>query len=76
LEIGNRITLLERIFNTRLGMTSDEDKFPHFLLKRPDFFKSQNELLSEYYRRKGLSPKGMVRKKTLKKSGLIGLITI
>jgi len=76
LEIGNRITLLERIFNTRLGMTSDEDKFSHFLLKRPDFFKSQNDLLSEYYRRKGLSPKGMVRKKTLEKSGLIGLITI
>jgi aldehyde:ferredoxin oxidoreductase len=75
-EIGNRITLLERIFNTRMGMSSDEDIFPHFLPKRPDFFKMQKNLLKEYYRKKGLSSKGMVLKNTLEKSGLLGLITV
>ncbi len=76
IEIGNRITLLERIFNTRMGMTRDEDRFAKFLKKRPDFFKTHEELLTEYYSRKGLTPKGMVSKKTLQKSGLLGLITI
>ncbi len=76
LEIGNRITLLERLFNTRMGMTSGEDEFPHFLSKRPDFFKIQKKLRDEYYQKKGLSPNGLVRKKTLEKSGLIGLITL
>ncbi len=76
LEIGNRITLLERIFNTRMGMSFEEDMFPYFLPKRPDFFKMQKDLVMEYYRKKGLSSKGMVLKKTLKKSGLLGLITI
>ncbi|MHA2304383.1 MAG: aldehyde ferredoxin oxidoreductase N-terminal domain-containing protein [Candidatus Hodarchaeales archaeon] len=75
-EIGNRITLLERLFNTRMGMTSAEDEFPHFLAKRPDFFKIQKVLRNEYYQKKGLSPTGLVRKKTLEKSGLIGLISL
>ncbi|UCG02638.1 MAG: hypothetical protein JSW11_01335 [Candidatus Heimdallarchaeota archaeon] len=76
LTIGNRITLLERIFNTRTGMAREEDRFPLFLKKRPDFFKMQDELLTEYYARKGLTQKGLVNKKTLKKAGLLGLITI
>jgi aldehyde:ferredoxin oxidoreductase len=76
LEIGNRITLLERIFNTRAGMGREEDRFSKFLKKRPDFFKWHEELLTEYYSRKGLTQKGLVKKKTLKKTGLLGLITI
>jgi aldehyde:ferredoxin oxidoreductase len=76
IEIGNRITLLERIFNTRMGMTKDEDRFVRFLKKRPDFFKTNEELLTEYYSRKGLTQEGLVKKQTLKKTGLLGLITI
>jgi len=76
LAIGNRTTLLERIFNTRAGMTRDDDHFAKFLKKRPDFFKKHDELLSEYYFRKGITPKGLVNKKTLQKTGLLGLITI
>ncbi len=76
LAIGNRITLLERIFNTRMGMARDEDSFAIFIKKRPDFFKKQEELISEYYSRKGLTLKGMVKKKTLQKSGLLGIISI
>ncbi|MFX1515714.1 MAG: aldehyde ferredoxin oxidoreductase C-terminal domain-containing protein, partial [Promethearchaeota archaeon] len=75
-EIGNRITLLERIFNTRAGMAREEDRFPKFLQKRPDFFKVHEELLNEYYSHKGLTQKGLVNKQTLKKSGLLGLVTI
>ena len=76
LEIGNRITLLERIFNTRAGMARAEDRFPKYLKKRPDFFKVHEELLTEYYSHKGLTQKGLVNKQTLEKSGLLGLITI
>ncbi|MFW9903460.1 MAG: aldehyde ferredoxin oxidoreductase N-terminal domain-containing protein [Candidatus Thorarchaeota archaeon] len=76
LEIGNRITLLERIFNTRAGMGREEDRFKRFLKKRPDFFKWHEELLSKYYSAKGLTQKGLVNKQTLKKSGLLGLIII
>ncbi|MFX0208054.1 MAG: aldehyde ferredoxin oxidoreductase C-terminal domain-containing protein [Candidatus Hodarchaeota archaeon] len=76
LEIGNRITLLERIFNTRAGMGREEDRFEKFLKKRPDFFKWHEQLLTEYYSRKGLTQKGLVNKQTLKKTGLLGLITI
>lgn len=76
LEIGNRITLLERLFNTRMGMTSSDEEFPPFLSKRPDFFKSQKMLRDEYYHKKGLSPNGLVGKRTLEKSGLIGLIAL
>lgn len=76
LKIGNRITLLERIFNTRMGMTREEDHFSKFLKKRPDFFRTHEELLKEYYSQKGLTQRGMVRKKTLQKMGLLGLVTI
>ncbi|MFX1282003.1 MAG: aldehyde ferredoxin oxidoreductase N-terminal domain-containing protein [Promethearchaeota archaeon] len=76
LAIGNRITLLERIFNTRAGMTQTDDHFAKFLKKRPDFFKKHEELLIEYYFRKGITPKGLVNKKTLEKTGLLGLITV
>ena len=76
LAIGNRITLLERIFNTRMGMARDEDRFANFLKKRPDFFKKHEELLTQYYSQKGLTPKGMVKKQILQKTGLLGLITI
>lgn len=76
LAIGNRITLLERIFNTRMGMGRDEDSYAKFIKKRPDFFTKQEELISEYYSKKGINSKGMVKKKTLKKAGLLGIITI
>ncbi|MFX0015423.1 MAG: aldehyde ferredoxin oxidoreductase N-terminal domain-containing protein [Promethearchaeota archaeon] len=76
LEIGNRITLLERIFNTRMGMTRDEDCYAIFLKKRQDFFKNHEELVTKYYSRKGLTLKGMVNKQTLERSGLLGLVTI
>lgn len=76
LEVGNRITILERIFNTRMGMGRDDDRFAKFLNKRPDFFKKHEDLLNEYYNRKGLTPKGMVNKQTLQKTGLLGLIKI
>jgi hypothetical protein len=57
-------------------MAREEDRFPKFLQKRPDFFKLHEELLTEYYLHKGLTQKGLVNKQTLKKSGLLGLITI
>ncbi|UCE13283.1 MAG: hypothetical protein JSV04_13990 [Candidatus Heimdallarchaeota archaeon] len=76
LKIGDRITLLERIFNTRMGMTREDDSFSRFLKKRPDFFKTHEELLTEYYSQKGLTQRGMVNKKTIQKMGLLGLVTI
>ncbi|MFX0149525.1 MAG: aldehyde ferredoxin oxidoreductase N-terminal domain-containing protein [Candidatus Hodarchaeota archaeon] len=76
LKIGNRITLLERIFNTRTGMEREEDCFNNFLKTRPDFYKQLDKLLSDYYHAKGLTSRGLVRKKTLRKTGLLGLITI
>jgi uncharacterized protein YigA (DUF484 family) len=57
-------------------MAREEDRFAKFLKKRPDFFKTHEELLTEYYSRKGLTQKGLVNKETLKKTGLLGLITI
>lgn len=76
LRVGNRITLLERIFNTRMGLEREEDSFNNYLKKRPDFFKQHDKLISKYYSMKGLTSRGLVRKQTLKKTGLLGLITI
>lgn len=76
LNIGNRINLLERIFNTRMGLGYEEDVFSPFLKKRPDFFKQHEKLVLEYYQQKGLTSKGLVRSQTLNKSGLIGIISI
>ncbi|MFX0186079.1 MAG: aldehyde ferredoxin oxidoreductase C-terminal domain-containing protein, partial [Candidatus Hodarchaeota archaeon] len=76
IKIGNRITLLERIFNSRMGMEREEDSFNNYLKKRPDFFKQHDKLISKYYSMKGLTSRGLVRKQSLKKTGLLGLITI
>jgi aldehyde:ferredoxin oxidoreductase len=76
LEIGDRITLLERLFNTRSGNMRIKDQFKPFIEKRPDFFKSQESLLTSYYQAKGLSPEGLVTMETLKKSKLLGMVSI
>lgn len=76
LEIGNRITLLERLFNTRRGYSQKMDQFTPFLEKRPDFFKSQQSMLASYYQAKGLSSEGFVTLDTLKKSKLLGMVSI
>jgi len=76
LEIGNRITLLERLFNTRGGYTRIKDQFSPFIEKRPDFFKSQESLLDSYYQAKGLSSEGLVTIDSLKKSNLLGMVSI
>ncbi|MHA2167279.1 MAG: aldehyde ferredoxin oxidoreductase N-terminal domain-containing protein [Candidatus Hodarchaeales archaeon] len=76
LEIGNRITLLERLFSTRSGNMRIKDQFKPFIDKRPDFFKSQVSLLTSYYQAKGLSPEGLVTMETLKKSKLLGMVSI
>ncbi|WP_455142832.1 aldehyde ferredoxin oxidoreductase C-terminal domain-containing protein, partial [Candidatus Hodarchaeum mangrovi] len=72
---GNRITLLERLFNTRAGFTKSDDQFEPFISNK-EFFKKQERLLEEYYQQKGLTNEGMVTKKSLKKTGLLGLVTI
>jgi len=74
-KIGNRITLLERLFNTRAGFTKSDDQFEPFIFNK-EFFKEQESLLEEYYQQKGLTKDGMVSKKSLKKTGLLGLVTI
>jgi aldehyde:ferredoxin oxidoreductase len=76
LAIGNRITLLERLFNTRSGLSRIDDRFQPFLEKRPDFFKSQASLLASYYEAKGLSSEGFVTTDSLKKSNLYGMVSI
>ncbi len=76
LDIGNRITLLERLFNTRRGYSQKMDQFTPFLEKRPDFFKSQQSMLASYYQAKGLSSEGFVTLDTLKKSKLLGMVSI
>ena len=76
LEIGNRITLLERLFNTRSGNMRIKDQFKPFIDKRPDFLKSQASLLTSYYQAKGLSPEGLLTMETLKKSKLLGMVSI
>ncbi|MHA1541586.1 MAG: aldehyde ferredoxin oxidoreductase C-terminal domain-containing protein, partial [Candidatus Hodarchaeales archaeon] len=76
LKIGDRITLLERLFNTRSGNMRIRDQFKPFIEKRSDFFKSQESLLTSYYQAKGLSPEGLVTMETLKKSKLLGMVSI
>ena len=76
LEVGDRITLLERLFNTRSGNMRIKDQFKPFIERRPDFFKSQESLLTSYYQAKGLSPEGLVTMETLKKSKLLGMVSI
>ena len=76
LEIGNRITLLERLFITKSGNMRIKDQFKPFIEDQTSFFKSQGELLTSYYEAKGLSPEGLVTLDTLKKSKLLGLVSI
>ena len=76
LDIGNRITLLERLYRTRAGITAQSDKFSRYLKSRSDFFKNQNSLISAYYRAKGLNSEGLVKLETLERAGLVGLIKI
>ncbi len=76
LKIGNRVTLLERIFNTRSGLARDKDLFTRYIKTKSRFYKDQDFLLNSYYKAKGLSPKGLVELKTLKDSGLLGLVRI
>ncbi len=76
LEIGNRITLLERLFNTRSGLTSSNDVFSRYIEGQSDFFKIQNELLNSYYKEKGLNSNGLVTLETLRKASLFGIIRI
>ena len=76
LEIGNRITLLERLFNTRAGLSPSNDVFPRYLEGKSEFYKKQNELVTSYYEAKGLNPEGLVKLNTLKKSKLLGIISI
>ncbi len=76
LEIGNRITLLERLFNTRAGLTPSNDVIPRYLEGKSDFYKLQNELISSYYEMKGLNSDGLVKLTTLKKAKLLGIIRI
>ncbi len=75
-EVGNRITLLERLFNTRTGQTHYDDTFSLFLPKRKDFFNKYRSLLYNYYIIKGLTGSGLPSKQTLEKSRLIGLVTV
>ena len=42
IEIGNRITLLERLYRTRAGITRNSDEYSRFIKTRPDFFKKQD----------------------------------
>jgi aldehyde:ferredoxin oxidoreductase len=76
LDIGNRITLLERLYRTRAGITASSDKFSRYISSRPDFFKNQKSLISAYYQIKGLNQEGLVKLETLDKAGLVGLIRI
>ncbi|MFW9855583.1 MAG: aldehyde ferredoxin oxidoreductase N-terminal domain-containing protein [Candidatus Thorarchaeota archaeon] len=76
LQVGQRITLVERIYNTRMGMSRKEDEFDNFLPKRPDFKRTMNKLLNEYYHLKGINGNGLVKVKTLEQTGLLGLISI
>jgi aldehyde:ferredoxin oxidoreductase len=76
LDIGNRITLLERLYRTRAGITAPSDKFSRYISSRPDFFKNQESLISSYYQAKGLNQEGLVKLETLDRVGLVGLIRI
>ncbi|MHA1226140.1 MAG: aldehyde ferredoxin oxidoreductase C-terminal domain-containing protein, partial [Candidatus Hodarchaeales archaeon] len=73
--IGARIVSLERMFNTRAGMTRSDDSFESYLKIRP-FYQYQEELLNQYYLYRGLSPQGLLKRKTIKKLGFVGLVQI
>ncbi|MHA1974168.1 MAG: aldehyde ferredoxin oxidoreductase N-terminal domain-containing protein [Candidatus Hodarchaeales archaeon] len=73
--IGARIVSLERMFNTRAGMTRSDDSFEKYLKLKP-FYRDQQELLDQYYQYRGLSSQGLLKRKTLKKLGFIGLIQV
>jgi len=44
LDVGQRITLVERLFNTRMGMGRKDDQFERYLANRPDFYQHQETI--------------------------------
>lgn len=76
LKVGNRVTLLERLFNTRAGFTRKKDMFTHYIEGESGFYEHQKSLINSYYKAKGLNPEGLVELGTLKDSGLLGLVRI
>lgn len=67
LEVGDRITNLQRLFNLREGATRADDRLPDHAMMVPEFGQYSTEpkcvisdldgLLTEYYEQRGWSPK-------------------
>lgn len=74
---GERIWNLERLWNLRAGLTGDDDTLPRRILQEPipagparGEINRLGEMLGEYYRLRGWSPKGEPSKDKLAELGL------
>ncbi len=76
LEIGTRGFNLERLINTRLGLTAKDDKLPKRLTHEPEDPNNKHSVVkldkmkSIYYRTRGWDQNGVPKAKTLKKLGI------
>lgn len=80
LKTSERIYNLQRLFNTREGITRKDDQLPERCLKEPEFGKYKNNsmcvisdfdaMLDEYYEARGWSPDGVPSEEKLKELGL------
>jgi aldehyde:ferredoxin oxidoreductase len=75
--MGERIWTLQRIFNTRMGVTRKDDTLPDRFLKEPlpdGAAKGQvvelEPMLKEYYEQRGLNEDGKPKREKLKELGL------
>lgn len=77
LEAGERVWNLEKLFNLREGIDSDQDKLPKRLLEDPisngpskGHVHKLEDLLPEYYELRGWDENGIPKDETLKRLGL------
>ncbi len=66
LEAGERIHLLERYLNVKAGLTPDKDTLPERFLKELKPVPLE-EMLTEYYRKRGYDPKGAPKEERLRR---------
>lgn len=79
MQAGDRIFNLKRLYNTRLGVTRQDDQLPHRILTQekrgrdlPNIPPAAFEkMLSEYYEVRGWTPDGQPTEKTLRALGLM-----
>ena len=77
LEAGERIHILERLLNTREGISRKDDQLPQRILKEkrtnPNDKKNipLEKMLDDYYKLRGYDENGIPKPETLKKLGIV-----